>query len=141
MSLNSSQRRAVTVTLRLLEERLADIERVLQNDEQGVLYRRVARFTLTQREQMRNLIAAMREEIRRAARQFDLPQEEQDATRYIIGTLSLSWESLEEIRARKLKSYGEVDPALKETLDPIVRQLIQLLFRLQHAAREDDSNE
>jgi hypothetical protein len=141
MSLNAGQQRAVTVTLRLLEERLADIERVADEDEEGILYRRVARFTPQQRRQMQERIRAMRAEIRRAAQQFQLAREDQDAARYIVGTLSLSWESLEEIRARKLKSYGEVDPALKDTLDPIVRQLIQLLFRLQDAAREANPNE
>jgi len=139
MGLNVNQRRAVSVTLRLLEERLADIERAMEGSEQGILYRRIARFTPKQREQMRLLITAMREEIRGAATQFHLIVEEQSAARYVIGTLSMSWESLEETRPRKLKAYGEVDPALEETLEPILQRLIQLLFDLEDAALGEDS--
>ena len=135
MSLNPNQFRSVTITLRLLEERLADIERVIAQDEQGILYQRVAQFTPQQRAQMNEIIRAMREQIRRAAEEFQLPGEEQNAARYIVGTLSLSWESLEEIRSRKLKSYGEVDPELRDTLDPILNQLIRLLFSLTDVAR------
>ncbi|CAG0941454.1 hypothetical protein ANRL1_00556 [Anaerolineae bacterium] len=134
MSLNPNQVRTVTVTLRLLEERLAEIERIVSEDEQGILYRRVARFTPTQRAQMNDLIRAMRQQIRRATNAFELPREEQNAARHIIGALSMSWESLEEIRPRKLKSYGEVDPELKQTLDPILQRLIRLLFRLEDVA-------
>jgi hypothetical protein len=135
MSLNPNQFRSVTITLRLLEERLADIERVIAQDEQGILYQRVAQFTPQQRAQMNEIIRAMREQIRRAAEEFQLPGEEQNAARYIVGTLSLSWESLEEIRSRKLKGYGAVDPALRDTLDPILKQLIRLLFSLTDVAR------
>lgn len=135
MSLNANQKRVVTVTLRLLEERLAEIERMAAGDEQGVLYRRVARFTPRQRARIGELIAATREEIRGAAEQFDLGRDEQNVERAIIGLLSLTWESLEEIRARKLKSYGAVDPALKETLDPIVQRLIKLVYQLEDVAR------
>lgn len=141
MGLNENQRRAISVTLRLLEERLVDIEQVMNGNAQGILYRRTARFTSQQRKEMRKLIAAMREEIRRAATQFHLAVEEQSAERYISGKLSMSWESLEDTRSRKLKAYGEVDPALKETLDPILQRLIDLLFTLEDATRGKSSIE
>jgi hypothetical protein len=64
MSLNNSQRRVVAVTLRHLEETLVNIERVIHQSEQGILYRRVALFTPHQREQIDRLIQAMRAEIR-----------------------------------------------------------------------------
>jgi hypothetical protein len=137
MGLNENQRRTVTTTLRLLEERLGEIERVIQSDEVGILYRRRAHFTPTQVKQMRDLIAAMRAEIQRAATQFHLPSEEINPVRFIIGTLSLSWESLEDSRSRKLGAYGEVDPELNDTLDPILQHLIDLLFDLEDVARRE----
>jgi hypothetical protein len=130
MSLNQSQFRSVTISLRLLEERLVDIERVIAQDEKGILYERVAHFTPEQLAQMRELIAVMRQGIQHATDEFHLPREEHNVERYIVGTLSLTWESLEEIRSRHLKSYGDVDPALRDTLDPILRLLIQQLFTL-----------
>jgi hypothetical protein len=137
MGLNENQERAVGVTLRLLEERLKRIEQVIDADEEGILYRRVARISPAEREKMRALLMAMREQIRRAAEQFHLRKEEQNAAREIVGTLSLAWESLEDARPRKLGAYGAVDPALKDTLDPILQQLIRLLFELEDVARGD----
>ena len=40
MSLNRNQERAVAVRLRMLEERLAIIARLMDEDEGGLLYRR-----------------------------------------------------------------------------------------------------
>jgi len=137
MGLNENQRRTVTSTLRLLEERLTDIERVAQNDEVGILYARRAQFTASQKKRMRELIAAMRAEIQHAAAQFDLPSDEVNSVRYILGILGLSWESLEDARPRKLGAYGDVDPELNETLDPILARLIDLLFALEDAAQHD----
>ena len=134
MGLNENQRRAVTITLRLLEERLADIERIIHKDEQGILYSRQVSFAPEQVKQIETLIAAMRDEIRHLATDFQLPREEQNVARAIVGTLEMSWESLEEVRPRRLRNYGSVDPVLKETLDPSVKRLIDLLFDLQDAA-------
>lgn len=138
MSLNVNQRRTVAVTLRHLEETLVNIERVIHRSEQGILYRRVASFTPHQREQIDALIRAMRVEIRQAAIQFDLPIEEQNATRYVMGTLVLMWEMLEDARPRKLASYGAVDSALEETLDPILQRLIELSFQITDIARGEN---
>lgn len=135
MSLNENQKRTVAVTLRMLEEQLVETERLMQQDERGILYHRAARFALGQRERMRELIGALREEIRRAARQFELPVQERNAAQDIAGSLALAWESLEEIRSHKLENYGAVDPSLKGTLDPIVQRLIKLVSELEDAAR------
>jgi hypothetical protein len=135
MGLNENQKRTVTVTLRLLEEQLVETERLMEQDEQGILYHRVARFTPSQRETMGALIAQMRADIERAAREFHLARQERNAAMEIAGSLALAWESLEEIRSPKLKSYGEVDPSLTETLDPIVQRLVKLEFELEDVAR------
>lgn len=141
MGLNANQKRAVTVTLRLLEERLADIERVIAADERGILYERVASFTPAQRARMNELIGALREQIRQVAEEFQLPREQHSAARYVVGTVSLLWESVEEIRSRKLKSYGEVEPQLKQTLDPMLQRIIRLLFDLTATAQGNQAGD
>ncbi|MCL4393219.1 MAG: hypothetical protein M1482_00075 [Chloroflexi bacterium] len=107
---------------------------MINEDEEGILYRRTSYFTFEQREKMRRLVAAMRQQIREADDRFHFRKEERDAAREIVGTLALSWESLEETRTNKLAAYGQVDPGLNETLDPIVQRLIGQLFELQHVA-------
>ncbi|MCL4393756.1 MAG: hypothetical protein M1482_02910 [Chloroflexi bacterium] len=132
--MSENQRRAVTVSLRLLEERLANVDRMIHEGEQGTLYSRPVPFTVGQVTQMEALIAAMRDEIRRVAAEYELPSEEQNAARAIVGALAMSWESLEEVRPRRLRNYGSVDPGLKETLEPRLKHLIRLLFDLQATA-------
>ncbi len=136
MSLNRDQARVVAVTLRMLEERLTEIERLMTGTEDGILYSRRAHLGRSQQERMRALIGGMRAEIRSLAETFHLRSEEQDAARKIVGLLSVTWESLEELHSRRLKSYGEVDPQLKETLDPAVTRLTRLVLALEAVANQ-----
>ncbi|MDR3475528.1 MAG: hypothetical protein P4M09_28095 [Devosia sp.] len=135
MSLNSNQERAVAVRLRLLEERLAIIVRLMDEDERGRLYRRDrARFSAEQRARMEALIVEVRAEIARVADTFHLASEEQDAARRIVGLLGITWEGLGDVRAGRLRGLGDVDPALREQLNPSVARLMELVLDLQEIA-------
>lgn len=139
MGLNENQKRALGATLLLLETRLDRIERVIDEDADGVLYHRAANFEPARRRSRHQLIGEMRQEVRRIAERFDLAKEEQSAACEIEGTLVLAWESLEECRVRKLGAYGSVDPALHDSLDPMLDRLIARLFALMDDARGDQS--
>lgn len=132
--LNESQTRSVTVTLRLLEERLVEIERLLTVNEEGILYSRVATFSPSQQKQMQQLIEELREGIKVVTETFELKHEPQDPTRRIVGLLAITWESIEELYARRLRAYGEVDPRVQETLDPWVEKLTQGVLTLEYLA-------
>ncbi len=136
MTLNQNQERVVAVTLRLLEDRLAEIERLMTAREEGVLYRRTSHLDPQQRTQMDAVIGELRAEIQKLAGTFHLPREDQDAARKVVGLLSVTWESLEELRPRHLKSYGDVDPGLKETLEPAVSRLTHLVLLLEALAQQ-----
>ena len=135
MSLNQNQERVVVVTLRLLEERLAEIERLMSVDEEGILYHQVAHFSPSQSERMRELVEELRAGIQAIADTFHLQREEQKPTRKIVALTSVTWESLEDLRAHRLEAYGETDPKLKETLDPWTRKLTRLILALEEAAQ------
>ncbi len=139
MSLNRNQERVVAVTLRLLEERLAEIERLMTVDEKGILYHQVARFSPHRQEEMQALIESLRAGIKAVAETFHLPCDAQSPPRKIMGLLSVTWESLGDIRSHRLGAYGEVDPRLKETLDPLTHKLTRLVLELEDVALRDDS--
>lgn len=132
--LNENQKRSVSVTLRLFEERLAEIERLLTVDERGVLYERVGRFSPGQILKMRALIEETRAVIGEMARQFDLEHVPQDPARRIAALLSVTWESLEDLYAKPLRAYGAVDPRLAESIDPFADRLTWLAMALRHVA-------
>jgi hypothetical protein len=135
MSLNPNQERAVAIRLRLLEERLAIISRLMDESEYGRLYRRErAGFATEQRAAMEALIVETRAEIARVADAFGLESERQDAARRIVGLLGITWEGLGDVRAGRLGGLGSVDPELHELLGPSVERLMDLVFALQETA-------
>ena len=135
MSLNRNQERAVAIRLRLLEERLAIIGRLMDQDERGRLYRRDrAPYSAKQRARMEALIVEIRAEIAHIADTFGLASEEQDAARRIVGLLGITWEGLGDVRTGRLRGLGDVDPALREQLNPSVERLMDLVLDLQEIA-------
>ncbi len=139
MSLNKNQERAVAVRLRMLEERLAIIARLMDEDERGRLYGRDrARFSAEQRARMEALIVEIRAEIARVADTFRLASEEQDSARRIVGLLGITWEGLGDVRAGRLRGLGDVDPALREQLNPSIERLMDLVLDLQEIASRVD---
>ena len=132
--LNESQRRAIAVSLRLLEERLSAIGDLLERDEGGTLYRRARpRMTPEQAAAIAGLLAEIRGRVDAAAGTFRLPAETRDAKATIVALLAMSWQNLGEIDARGMRAYGEVDPALPGLLDPMVQRLMDLVFALEEA--------
>ena len=130
--LNDSQRRALSITLRLLEERVTTIRDLLDREESGALYGRPRpRFSGEQTDQVEASLDQIDDEIRRAARIFGLPTEERDTRGTIVALLAMSWQNLGEIDARGMRAYGETDPGLGGVLDPIIRRLMDLVVGLE----------
>lgn len=135
MSLNQNQLRAVSIRLRLLEERLEAMTDLMERDARGVLFHRDRpRLTVEQRARIDSLVAQLRSEIALLAQTFDLPSEEQDAAGKIVGLLAMTWQSLGDIRSERLAGHGEVDPGLRATLDPSVDRLLALVLALEKEA-------
>jgi hypothetical protein len=135
MSLNEHQKRHVGVTLRLLDKEIAQMERLVQSEEEGVLFWRVGDFDEGERERLRTLAAAMREVLRGLKERFDLPVEEESTRQTLMAHFSHLWGDLEEVRPKELGGYGAVDPALNETLEPDVDLLIRLVGMIRNVFR------
>jgi hypothetical protein len=130
--LNDSQRRALSITLRLLEERVTTIRDLLNCEESGALYRRPRpQFSGEQTGQVEASLDQIDDEIRRAALIFGLPTEERDTRGTIAALLAMSWQNLGEIDSRGMRAYGETDPGLEGELDPMIRRLMDLVVGLE----------
>jgi hypothetical protein len=136
--LNPHQRGAVTIALRAFEEQLRQCDEWMQGrTEEGTLYRR--RFFLS--EERRTLV---REQIAQAlaciadlADQCSLSAQEEDAVAMLRAGLSASWAALCDVRANKLKRYGQVAPSLAQALDPSIETLIELSLSLARTLSGD----
>ena len=142
MSLNPGQERALTVALRLLEERLARVEDIIRRGESGRLYRR-PRLSLSRTERARidAILVDLRATIASVADAHRLPCEERDPIREISGLMSVSWESLAEVESRGLRSYGRVDPGLRDSLDPALERMLELVTTLEWIGRRRDDDQ
>jgi hypothetical protein len=129
--LNSFQRRRVSITLRGLEEDLFDIEaRISAEGRAGVLYVLENDIPPAARKALLERIALVRRGVRTAAGQFALEGETTGLRRRLIGELSLLGVSLEEIRTKRLRGYGEIAEGLQEALDPQLDALRDILYEM-----------
>ncbi len=55
-----------------------------------------------------------------------------------MGLLGITWEGLGDVRAGRLRGLGDVDPALRERLNPSVERLMDLVLDLQRIAAGTD---
>jgi hypothetical protein len=135
MALNDSQKRALEVQLRNLEQVLYRVgHRIRERPEEGLLTHYIP-VPETVRRRFEALIEQMHEELAVLIRQFELQPKAVDSRSYINATMALTWSSLNEVLSSKLKRYGEVDPALSESLDPCLNRLIDLALQVAKVAR------
>ena len=136
MALNDSQKRALEVQLRNLEQVLSRVDHFIrERPEEGLLTHYIP-VPETVRRRFEALIEQMHEELAVLIRQFELQPKAVYSRSYINATMALTWSSLNEVLSSKLKRYGEVDPALSESLDPCLNRLIDLALQVAEVARE-----
>lgn len=130
--LNENQRRALSVTFRTVEQYLRTIEQMLGTDDYtGILCEWKNDMPLSQRDILAAKISEAMEQIRSVAEQFSLDKAGRQAHQHISAELSHCWLILQDIKAKKLKRYGEVDKDLENTLDPQIDILLELLRGMQ----------
>jgi hypothetical protein len=138
--LNPAQRRALGVALRLLEERLATVDEVIERSREGILYRRpLLRTSPEARRVLNEQLGGVRDTILSLAETYELEREPRDPLREIVGLLSISWESLGDVGSRGLSAYGPVDHRLRSTLDPVLEELMARLLELERLVRQSAS--
>lgn len=131
--LNDYQRRGLSITLRIVEESLEHIGRILKNDGySGVLYETRYDITKEIRKEISNRIPVAKAEIEKISEKFHLEKQIGWASNAAYGKLPYCWEILENARARRLKRYGEISRGLEEELDPHLDTIIKILSEMEH---------
>jgi len=134
--LNTAQRSSLAIVLRMFEGQLRQADAWLQDgSEDGILYRRVLRLPPEARAALRGQVATALAEIAELAQAFDLEPEEEDLAAAMAAAMSVSWASLCDSRSERLRRFGDVDPALREVLDPRIERLADLALSLASMLR------
>ncbi len=122
--LPSNHKRVVSVTARLLERELNEIENLIKNNS-GNITRKINR-TLTdeQRDKIKNLIEQSRSENEKMFHNFNLEAEKLNEHQIIYSKVSYLITILTDSTSKGLKGYGKLDKELAHTLDESIKGLI-----------------
>jgi len=134
--LNTAQQRSLATTLTRLEQAITRWEARLDQEPvtTDLLTRWVNQPSPAIQMELRPLLAQMRAEIQVLANEFQLARTEIDTCRALAADFAILWADLEDTRPSTLNRYGDVDPALEQTLAPHIDTLIRLALRIQHLA-------
>jgi len=129
--LNESQSRSLAVVLRSIEETVDSIEASLDQEvAEHILYCVINPYTPEEQREMRQVIAHLREVLRRCRDRWGLAREVQRLDVEVSSSSSIFWANLEDRRPEKMRRYGEVPKAVWADLDHDVEDLIGLVVRL-----------
>lgn len=129
--LNPVQKNSLRITLRRFEENLHHAQAWLDGrEENGVLYQRRLSLPAEDRQQAEREIRKALELIEILSRDFDLPVESENSAALIRGEMSISWADLLDSRASELGRGGEVNPNLRDALDPGIQSLAGIALSL-----------
>jgi hypothetical protein len=135
--LNPAQRSSLAVRLRTFEMTLRQADAWLQRDPgDGLLYRYTVDLTPQQRAAIRAEIQVALAEIARLVEKFELVPHRQHFSSMLAAQMSGEWSSLCDVRAEKLRRYGDVDPRLPMQLNPGIDTLIELAATLARLAAD-----
>lgn len=122
--LNENQQRRVGTHLRLLAKDSAALQVLPQLHRPGEPYDTIQQLLTRIREQT---------EIMRLA--LGLPADRGPSLRRQVTAVAEVWAAdLEDLRPKRLKTYGKVHPDLGHQLDPLLDEILELLFRLADTA-------
>jgi len=136
MTLNLAQRTALLSTLIHLERALIETEQMLDRPPSGVTFTTEVDWSEACAQDLRSLCAAARSQIAEMVDVFGLPVQHLNGRRIVVGEMSIAWVNLEELRPERLRRYGDVDPALSETLTPRLERLMEQVLAIQSLASQ-----
>ncbi len=134
--LNDAQKNSLTITLRLLEERILELKR-LKREQQliGLLFHFENDIPSEKLDQLDQRFDRILQLIEQAKAKFNLPEKTTTLSSYLNAFTSYFWSLLMDERSEKLTRYGEVQPGLQPELDPLIEQLVDELQAIDRSQR------
>jgi len=130
--LNPIQKNALRLTLELLENELRQLRRLLQKGEgQKLLLHIVDDLTEEEKRLLNERIDRLISYVIHLKDSFDLTNRESVLRRIVKATSVYLSAQVEEVISDKLKGYGGTTLEVKETLDPILNEMISILRQME----------
>jgi hypothetical protein len=142
IELSENHRRTISITLQLVDKALCEWEDWANGRvRSGVMYRQKDTFSSTQKSEMRNRIAKIRQSLVRLRDDLQLLINVVATTEPIIGQAAVLWEMLTELNGRGLQGYGKVAEDLAPYLDPIGETLCEEMYAIERLFSQSSSDE
>ncbi len=126
--LDEYQKRGLTVTLRVVEEIIHDIERTLTEGERHGIFKDMRDdIQADNKAEILSKLPVIRERITDVKDAFGLEKIYRENTNEVLGRLNFCWEILIGSKAKGLAGYGSVSKGLDEVLDPQMDAIIKLI--------------
>lgn len=134
--LNEYQKRGLSIILRIVEEAMQDIERILHNGTYtGILYDMKSSIPSEVKDEILKRAVLIKGRIKIISKIFDLKKEHREVIHEIFGKLPHCLEIIEDAKAKKLKRYGDISHGLNNTLDPQLNIITDLILEMQQLLR------
>jgi len=138
--LNEGQLRHLSATIRVVEERLTDLQQQLNAgapkqtllELEDDLSDAERAFVAKKMDELLGLIADV-------TQQFSLNPEWRSLRRALVASLSIAWSDLRDATAAAMRGYGDIDPRLHESLDPLIERLCDRTLEICRRLRQDES--
>lgn len=139
--LTPSQERSLQTSLLLFEKSLRRAVRLLSDeDEIGILYHRKSYMDIQSRDLIQKKIANTLVELKNFTEKLGLSPIEESLESTIMAEMSISWESLEESRSKRMRGYGELSPQAVEIIDPAIDHFARIALGLSSIFTSEPSN-
>ncbi|MBI2471647.1 MAG: hypothetical protein HYV59_10465 [Planctomycetes bacterium] len=130
--LKKDQKRGLTIALRVVEENMQNIERILNSEtHKGILYDTKCTITPEIKEEMLKRVSLVKDRIKILSNLFALEKEYREGLRKIFGILPSCWEIIENVKSKRLKRYGDVQDGLDNVLDPQLNMITDLVLEME----------
>jgi len=130
--LNAKQKKALRLKLGLVENELRRLRRLLLKSKgQKLILQIVDDLTKEERNLLNEKIDRLISHVIRLKDSLDLTIEERVVRQAVKTTSAYLSVQMEEIVSDKLKEYGKITPEVKETLDPILIEIISVLRQME----------
>lgn len=124
--LKDNQKRKISATIRFLKSDLRELEQLFNSNSD---------ISPHKSKELMELISLVGERGYALSEAFNLQESAGTASQKALGILSALWVDLPEIKAKKLRSYGEVSPEIESDLDPEVDRIMDLISEMQRILR------
>jgi len=129
--LNEGQRRHLSATLRVAEERLLTLQQRLQQEAPHHTLAEIDDdLSATERPLVLHTITHVLRLIAEASTTFHLSPTHQSLRRRVVAELSITWADLQGATSTHLRAYGTTDPRLRDVLDPLLERIADSLLDL-----------